>query len=267
MQQILFQTEYFTISTFWLFFIAAFISSTIILVKLADEKGLKIQFLSENSFKLIITSIIVSRIFGILFNFQTYFYEFSKETFLSIFYIWDKGFSFWALVFTFLIYFYKLCKKNEQEFFKWLDVFAPAIIFGIAIGNIGAFFEGINYGNETSLPWGVNFESPAIKYTVPIHPTQIYAFIYAITLFAGAMMLSNYKRFKEKEFTGLLGLILCIAFFFLKFLEEFLRGDDMILLFDKIRLSQVLTLLATILFCIILYIRYNKRAKDKEINK
>lgn len=266
MEPILFQTRYLTINTFWIFFLSAIIISSIMLVKISIRNGLKLQFLSDNSGILILWSIVGARIFSLIENYKIYFHKITDETFLSIFYVWDKGLNFWGGIICFFLCLYFLCKKQDQDFWKWADSLLPAIILGIGISSIGAFFEGINYGRETSLPWGVNFESPKVKYTVPIHPTQIYSFIYCITLSIALALSSHIKKLKELSFSGAITLAGISLYGILKFLEEFFRGDDVWTIFG-IRLPQIFSLILAISAGTFLYIRYNRQAKRPKDNK
>ena len=50
----------------------------------------------------------------------------------------------------------------------------PALAFGHAIGRIGCFLVGDDYGRPTNLPWGVAFPEGLPPTTVPVHPTQLY---------------------------------------------------------------------------------------------
>lgn len=255
MHPIIFQTKFFTLYTFWVFFALAIIIGTYTLIRLSLTHNLKLQFLSENTFRLIILTIIGARVFALIENYQTYFYELSSNTLLQLFYIWDKGLNLAGAITGFIIALYFLCKKFEQDFWGWLDVIIPSFIIGLAIGHMGAFFEGINYGNETSLPWGVNFESPAIKYAVPIHPTQIYAFLYSITLFGILIFLSHIEKIKNLK-SGFIGLLGVTFYTFLGFSEGFVRGDDTLMFFG-IRVPQILSLTIAITTGILLYRRYN----------
>ncbi len=256
---LIFQTDYFAIHSLWLFVSIAFIAGTYAIIRFGIKNGLKIQFLNEHSMKLIVWLIIGSRLAGLLENFQDYFSEFSLSGFLRIFYIWDRGLALWGGVLAFLIYFYSVSKKDEQDFWKWLDVLVPCGLIAMAIIDIGAFFDGINYGNETSLPWGVNFARPEIKYVVPIHPTQIYAFLYSTILAVSLIFLANYKKLKEKEITGLIGLIGIATFSFLSFLEEFVRVDDILEIFG-IRSPFIVSAIVLISSGVLLYLRYNSRS-------
>lgn len=50
----------------------------------------------------------------------------------------------------------------------------PALAFGHAIGRVGCFLVGDDYGRPTTLPWGVAFPEGLPPTTVPVHPTQLY---------------------------------------------------------------------------------------------
>ena len=51
---------------------------------------------------------------------------------------------------------------------------APALAVGHAIGRIGCFLVGDDYGRPTDLPWGVAFPRGLPPIDVPVHPTQLY---------------------------------------------------------------------------------------------
>jgi phosphatidylglycerol:prolipoprotein diacylglycerol transferase len=55
-----------------------------------------------------------------------------------------------------------------------LAAVAPALAIGHAIGRIGCFLVGDDYGRPTDLPWGVAFPRGLPPTTVPVHPTQLY---------------------------------------------------------------------------------------------
>jgi phosphatidylglycerol:prolipoprotein diacylglycerol transferase len=50
----------------------------------------------------------------------------------------------------------------------------PALAVGHAIGRIGCFLVGDDYGRPSNLPWAVAFPNGAPPTTVPVHPTQLY---------------------------------------------------------------------------------------------
>lgn len=50
----------------------------------------------------------------------------------------------------------------------------PALAVGHAIGRLGCFLVGDDYGRPTDLPWGVAFPQGLPPTAVPVHPTQLY---------------------------------------------------------------------------------------------
>jgi len=50
----------------------------------------------------------------------------------------------------------------------------PAFAIGHALGRIGCFLVGDDYGIPSQLPWAIAFPGGTPPTTVPVHPTQIY---------------------------------------------------------------------------------------------
>jgi phosphatidylglycerol:prolipoprotein diacylglycerol transferase len=55
-----------------------------------------------------------------------------------------------------------------------LSAAAPALALGQAVGRIGCFLVGDDYGRPTGLPWGVAFPEGLPPTTARVHPTQLY---------------------------------------------------------------------------------------------
>ena len=51
---------------------------------------------------------------------------------------------------------------------------SPGLAIGHAIGRIGCFLVGDDYGRPTDLPWGVAFPKGLPPTDIPVHPTQLY---------------------------------------------------------------------------------------------
>ena len=54
-----------------------------------------------------------------------------------------------------------------------LSAAAPALAIGHAIGRIGCFLVGDDYGRPTSAAWGIAFPNGLPPTTVPVHPTPV----------------------------------------------------------------------------------------------
>ncbi len=61
---------------------------------------------------------------------------------------------------------------------------SPAMAVGQAVGRIGCFLVGDDYGRPTSLPWGVAFPQGLPPTTVKVHPTQLYESVFLFGLAA-----------------------------------------------------------------------------------
>ncbi|TMA35552.1 MAG: prolipoprotein diacylglyceryl transferase [Deltaproteobacteria bacterium] len=59
---------------------------------------------------------------------------------------------------------------------QMMNCVAPAVAVGQAIGRIGCFLVGDDYGHVTDLPWGVAFPegAPPTRPGERVHPTQLY---------------------------------------------------------------------------------------------
>jgi len=67
----------------------------------------------------------------------------------------------------------------------------PALAIGHAIGRIGCFLVGDDYGRPSDLPWAVAFPKGLPPTDVPVHPTQLYE---AIALAVVAWLLIRWRR-------------------------------------------------------------------------
>lgn len=68
---------------------------------------------------------------------------------------------------------------------------APAITLGQAVGRIGCFLVGDDYGRPTSLPWGIAFPEGLPPTLDRVHPTQLYE---AAALFVLTWLLVRWRR-------------------------------------------------------------------------
>ena len=97
---------------------------------------------------------------------------------------------------------------------------APALAIGQAIGRIGCFLVGDDYGRPTDLPWGVAFPQGLPPTPVPVHPTQIYE---AMALIPLAWLLLRWRRSGRSDLF-VLGAYLTLAGV-IRFAIEFVRVD------------------------------------------
>jgi len=72
-----------------------------------------------------------------------------------------------------------------------LSAAAPALALGHAVGRIGCFLVGDDYGRPTSLPWGIAFPEGLPPTLDRVHPTQLYE---AAFLFPFAYLLVRLRK-------------------------------------------------------------------------
>jgi phosphatidylglycerol---prolipoprotein diacylglyceryl transferase len=112
------------------------------------------------------------------------------------------------------------------SFWPVADVCGPAIALGQAIGRIGCFMAGDDYGRPASVPWAVAFTDPdaarlgGAPLGVPLHPVQLYESAVCLALFFVLVRLARRKRF-DGEIILAYTLLYAVA----RFVLEFFRGD------------------------------------------
>lgn len=262
MYPILFEFGSVTVFSLWFMIALGFAAGSLAFVRMAKRCRIKLNFLSDKSFSLFFWTLLVSRIFFIIFHSDLYFYHFSLKNLLSVFAIWDKGLSFWGAVFAWFIGIWYIASRQKipsDNFLRVMDIMILSLLCGIFFGNLGALLDGINYGTPTSLPWGVTFRSANVKYISSIHPTQIYAALYSIGIAFGLFFLLKKIRGQLAGFAAEAGVFLFCLF---KFSEEFFRGDETVKLIF-IRMPQLLAFLGILASGYLIYQRYtNKNGGD-----
>lgn len=213
----------FTVHSLWLMLAIGLVVGAWVLIRLRQKSRLNINFLTNNGLLLIVGAMVVSRAAFILTHPIIFFGDISLRTPLNLIGIWDKGLSGWGAVVGFFLTFIWLAKREDEPIKKWLDVMVIALLAMMVFAHFGALLDGINYGRETSMPWGITFESGTVKYVVPIHPTQIYATLYTSIL--AFVLYDIYKKWKVKR-DGLVTEIGVTSYLILRFFEEFFRGDE-----------------------------------------
>lgn len=104
-------------------------------------------------------------------------------------------------------------RKHALPILPTMDVFAPGIALGHAIGRLGCFAAGCCWGAECDRPWAVTFTNPeanrlvGVPLGVPLHPTQIYEAIAELAVFAFL-----YRWFSKEHRAGqIIGLYLILS--------------------------------------------------------
>jgi phosphatidylglycerol---prolipoprotein diacylglyceryl transferase len=172
--------------------------------------------------------------------------------------VWYGGFVLGAVAVVWVI------RRRQLPGWPLLDAAAPALALGYAVGRIGCFLVGDDYGVPSTLPWAVAFPVGlprttagelrsifhlAIPASVPdetllrVHPTQLYETLTCLVIWAFALLLLRRQAglrgaAPAPGFTGLAVLALLALE---RFLVEFLRAKDD-RFFGDVTLAQVISL-------------------------
>jgi len=112
------------------------------------------------------------------------------------------------------------CRKQKIDFWRFADLFCPAIPLGYTFGRIGNFINGELYGRATDVPWGMVF--PLDPLHLLRHPSQLYeAFFEGIVLFAVLWLIR-----RKSPFDGALFAFYLIGYGVIRFFIEFFREPD-----------------------------------------
>lgn len=260
MYPVLFEFGSITVFSLWFFVAVGFITGSLLFVHLAKRHRVRIQLLTENSVILFLFPLLVSRIVFIVFHQEYFFRNFSFTSFLNFFSVWDKGLSFWGALAGWVAGIIFLAASRNESSQRIFDIFIPALFAGMFFGNIGTLLDSINYGTQTSLPWGITIRSANVKYITPIHPTQIYAALYTgVLAFVLLVLLKRMRNLGSAILPGFIAELGIFCFCFFKFFEEFVRGDEVARLFG-IRLPQIAALAGFLIAGYWLFLRYTNRA-------
>jgi phosphatidylglycerol:prolipoprotein diacylglycerol transferase len=158
------------------------------------------------------------------------------HSFWEIFEIWKGGIVLYGSILGGTIAFFLYRRLRWFPLLPMLDVIAPAVAFGIAIGRIGCFLNGCCFGDACHLPWAVQFPKhsppwdsevarnlipPDSEHSLWLHPTQLYSTIDGLILMTLLLAYFPIRR-RDGEVMGLLMLTYPVT----RFLIEHLRNDE-----------------------------------------
>ncbi len=119
-----------------------------------------------------------------------------------------------------------LRRRYHLPLLPTVDVLAPGLAIGQAIGRLGCLAAGCCFGRHTTVSWAVIFRDVYAQRNVgtpldtPLHPTQIYESLATLVLFLALVWLAPRKRFQGQ----VAWLYLC-GYAVLRFVIEYFRGD------------------------------------------
>ncbi len=118
-------------------------------------------------------------------------------------------------------------RKYKLYFVEWVDIIAPGLALGQAVGRWGNYFNQELYGAPTNLPWKIFIEPahrlPGFADKEYFHPLFLYESLWNLANMALLIWLT--RRFADKLKTGDIFLVYLIVYPVGRFLLDFLRLD------------------------------------------
>jgi len=101
------------------------------------------------------------------------------------------------------------------------DISAPLLGLGYAIGRMGCFLNGDDYGRPTTVPWAMAFPKGTPPTNIPVHPSQLYEVAGGLLIY----FVLNGLKTRMGKVGSLFGLYLMMAGTE-RFLVEFVRTNE-----------------------------------------
>ena len=244
----LFKIGSFTVYSYGLFVALGFLAATYVSSRRAKTAGIPPEKIMDLNIYIFLAGIIGARILYVLTELKYY-----TQNPGEILKIWEGGLVFYGALIAGVFFYFWYVKKQKLDALFVGDLIIPAVALGQAFGRLGCFMRGCCYGKQ-SQTFGLVFKD--IGDNLPHIPTQLIesAAVFGIFLF----LVYRKPRFKGEIFALYLALYGSV-----RFLIEFLRGDDRgPVFFTAVSVSQFISLLAIIL-AVVLYVLF-RRVKTKK---
>lgn len=240
-----------------IFILLGMLSALFILYINAKKENIDIDKLLDIVFYTVIFSLLGARLHYVLFNLDYYI-----KNPLEITQTYKGGLAIHGGIIFGIITIYVLAKKKNIKFTKILDISAPALLLGQAIGRWGNFFNQEAYGNITSLKHLIDMHIPKfIRDNMYIdglyrEPMFLYESIGCLLGFIILSILRRKKVLKE----NLSAAFYLVWYGILRFIIESRRSDSLML--GTLKVAQLISIIF-ILIGIIIFINNRKKAKHE----
>ena len=255
-----------TIRWYGLAYLFGFILTGIVVYRRAHKWGLEIS--ADD-----VMSVIVGLAFGLIIGARIFYCVFYGDGYylehpLKVFALNEGGMSFHGGLVGGIVGAYLACRSCKLSFLTLADLTVQGAPLGLFLGRCANFVNGELWGKETTLPWGVVFETGG---NVARHPSQLYeAILEGLVIFFVLLALSR-ARVAPKGAIGkkgrpaplpqgtFLGAFLVLYAIF-RFLIEFVRVPDEQLgyLAGWLTMGQLLTIPVAIAGVVVLLVARSK---------
>ena len=176
----------------------------------------------------IVTSIVGARLYHVIHEWGP---VYSKDP-LLIPQIWNGGIGIPGAIIGGALGIWWYTRQHRMAFARWLDIFAPALLLGQAIGRLGNFVNQELYGPPTNLPWGIPIDTahragtPWDPLTYPVAATRFvppFAYEAILSLIGMVLLLYAARRYASRLYDGDVALLYIVWYGWVRSALETLR--------------------------------------------
>jgi phosphatidylglycerol:prolipoprotein diacylglycerol transferase len=231
-------------------------------IKEENRRGFKKDTFADLMIWAIPIAIISARLYYVIFEFGYY-----AQHPGDILQIWNGGLAIHGALIGAVITTYIFAKKRKISFWKIVDIAAPSIILGQAIGRWGNFINQEAHGGEVTRSFLENLQLPDFIINqmnidgIYYHPTFLYESIWNL---AGFVLLLLLRRVNFRR--GELFLTYVIWYSVGRFVVEGLRTDSLML--GSLRMAQTISIALVIgALAILIYRRKMNQSEARYLDK
>ena len=242
----------------------AFIIGYFLVIRNSKKLGYSTTIISDMCFYLVIFSLIGARLHYCLF----YVDEFGHNPYftnpLSILKIWEGGLGIHGGIIAGFVFLFFYTKKKKLNLLELLDILAPSLVLGQAIGRWGNFFNSEAYGAEVSYEVLKNLPIPNFVINGMYidgayhHPTFFYESVGCLIIFIILILLKLSKKLKNGQIVG----VYFILYSILRFFIESTRTDSLMLF--NFKMAQLISILLILIGLYLIIRPYIRSKNDKQ---
>lgn len=206
-----------SIHTYGVLVAAGFLLGLSLAVRQGKKQGIPPERIIDIGFYALLAAIVGSRLLFVAINAGHYL----KHP-LDVMKIWEGGLVFYGGLLLAVPVALWYIRKHSLDMGKLMDIFAPSMAVGHAVGRLGCFASGCCYGKPAGVSWAVTFLDPEClaRTGIPLHPTQLYESLGEFLNFLILITLRRWQSFKGQLFWTYI-----VLYSALRFTVEFFRGD------------------------------------------
>lgn len=217
----------------------------VVVAKKADLENQSRQLALDLAILIMIFGFVGGRIVHVVWEAPHYYSSHLEE----IFKFWNGGFVFFGGALSAVLASCIFLKLRKESFWNWADFFTPVASIGYALGRVSCLISGCCYGGSCEI-WRPVFDR---------HPTQLYAIIAELVVFA--IVMSFRKTFIRKE-PGLLFLTWAILHAIGRLIMEYFRNDFRGYTVLNLSLGTLVSLLIILSSTVAIILKLNKKKES-----